>query len=104
MARVADVDGGLLFVARQHPDLDTGVLEVGNRLGDTILEKTGNMLVGRNGEGREVSTSLFVFRIQGHTAIQLYHPHSLHRLIGRWNRFPDPLTASDPLLALPCTH
>lgn len=38
LTRVADVDCSLLFVARQHPNLDARHLQVGNRLGNAVLQ------------------------------------------------------------------
>ena len=38
LAGVADVDGGLLLVAREHPDVDVGLEELGDGLGHADLE------------------------------------------------------------------
>ena len=59
---------------------------------------------------REVSRSLFAFRCQFKSDIQMYNAHNLYVLIGRWIQFPYPLRACewiqlfDPILALPCKN
>lgn len=57
LTRIADVDCSLLFVTRQHPNLDARHLQVRNRLGNAVLQL---ILDGRHADKSHITFNLLV--------------------------------------------